>query len=223
MHVKIVWSVTNPCDEQAQTERHLEKSNLMERNGSAVILCAVSSGSSLSFLWMNGSSEVKASDRVQLTDGGSTLTIVNVTRYDQGPFRCHVVNPVSNGTSSPVNFSINGPDNMALTVNGQNMTSFSAGSNVTMICLAESSPPAQFLWAVRGELVSTTGPLLEVFSVSEDQSGLYSCVLKMSGKQSSKFNKTNKFSNCHAKLSLLFLFIMCIPYSKSTVVIIKTR
>lgn len=25
MHVKIVWSVTNPCDEQAQMERHLEK------------------------------------------------------------------------------------------------------------------------------------------------------------------------------------------------------
>uniref|UniRef100_A0A671WD07 Ig-like domain-containing protein n=1 Tax=Sparus aurata TaxID=8175 RepID=A0A671WD07_SPAAU len=124
--------------------------------------CSVSSGSSLSFLWMNSSSEVTASDRVQLTDGNSTLTIVNVTRYDLGPFMC-VFNPVSN-------------DNMALTVNGNNSTSFSVGSNLTMLCSAQSNPPALLQWAVRGELVNTTGPLLELFSVSEDQSGPYSCL-----------------------------------------------
>ncbi|XP_051262598.1 carcinoembryonic antigen-related cell adhesion molecule 1-like [Dicentrarchus labrax] len=153
------------------------QTNLMEFNSSAVITCSVSSGSSVSFLWMNHSSEVTAMDRVQLTDGNSTLTIVNVTRYDQGPFRCHVFNPVSNATSDPVNFTISyGPDNMAITVNGQNTTSFTIGSNLTMLCSAQSNPPAQLQWAYRGELVNTTGPLLELFSVSEDQSGPYSCL-----------------------------------------------
>ncbi|XP_071326928.1 cell adhesion molecule CEACAM6-like [Trachinotus anak] len=153
------------------------QTDFMEFNSSAVIACSISSGSSPSFLWLNGSSEVTASDRVQLTDGNTTLTIVNVTRYDQGPFRCHVFNAVSNGTSDPVNFTISyGPDNMALTVNGQNTTSFSVGSNLTMLCSAQSSPPAQLQWAFRGEVVNTTGPLLGLYSVTEDQSGPYSCL-----------------------------------------------
>ncbi|XP_036929480.1 carcinoembryonic antigen-related cell adhesion molecule 5-like [Acanthopagrus latus] len=155
----------------------VNETNLMEFNGSAVVKCSVSSGSSLSFLWMNGSSEVTASDRVQLTVGNSTLTIVNVTRYDRGPFMCRVLNPVSNGTSDALNFTISyGPDTMALTVNGNNSTSFSVGSNLTMLCSAQSNPPALLQWAVRGELVNTTGPLLQLFSVSEDQSGPYSCL-----------------------------------------------
>ncbi|KAM8868915.1 hemicentin-1-like, partial [Spinachia spinachia] len=153
------------------------QTELVELSGAAVFTCSVLSGSSLSFLWMNASSELKERDRVQLTDGNSTLTIVNVTRHDQGPFTCRASNAVSNGTSGRVNLTISyGPDNMALTVNGQNATSFLVGSNLTVLCSARSYPPAQLGWAFRGQLVNTTGPLLERFSVAEEHSGPYSCL-----------------------------------------------
>ncbi|XP_055780805.1 carcinoembryonic antigen-related cell adhesion molecule 2-like [Salvelinus fontinalis] len=74
--------------------------DLMELNDTAIFSCSVSSGSSpFSYRWLNGSSEVTARYGIQLGDGGRTLTIANVTRYDQGPYRCIVSNPVSSKPS----------------------------------------------------------------------------------------------------------------------------
>uniref|UniRef100_A0A8C4DHI2 Ig-like domain-containing protein n=1 Tax=Dicentrarchus labrax TaxID=13489 RepID=A0A8C4DHI2_DICLA len=81
-------------------------SSSISRFKTSVSLSCSASGSFPSFLWLNGSSEVTASERVQLTDEGSTLSIINVTRYDQGPFICHVFNNFSNYTSDPVKLSI---------------------------------------------------------------------------------------------------------------------
>uniref|UniRef100_A0A3Q2U5U6 Ig-like domain-containing protein n=1 Tax=Fundulus heteroclitus TaxID=8078 RepID=A0A3Q2U5U6_FUNHE len=166
---------------------NINQSDLIELQTSG-LKCSVSTGSSLTFLWMNGSSVVTAGDRVQLTDGNSTLNIVRVSRYDLGPFRCDVSNPISNGTSDSVNFTVNyGPDDMRLTVNGLNTTSFSVGSNLSMSCLTESSPPAQIRWAFRGNIMNVTGAMLELIHVREVQSGPYSCLAFN--------NRTNLHSN----------------------------
>lgn len=73
---------------------------------SVVRLVCLASGSSLSFRWVNGSSEVLQGVGVLLEDGNRTLTIQNVTRFDVGPFSCHVANALDNATSHPISLII---------------------------------------------------------------------------------------------------------------------
>ncbi|XP_036071789.1 hemicentin-1 [Oryzias melastigma] len=164
------------------------QTGLLEFQSSALMNCSVSAGSSLSYVWMNSSSVVTVGDRVHLSNGGSTLSVSNLTRFDSGPFKCLVSNPVSNGTSNTENVTVSyGPDNMALTVNGQETTSFTAGSNLTMLCSAQSNPAAQLQWAFKGALMNSTGTQLQLIHVTENQTGSYSCLAFN--------NNTSKYNN----------------------------
>uniref|UniRef100_A0A8C2ZLI8 Ig-like domain-containing protein n=1 Tax=Cyclopterus lumpus TaxID=8103 RepID=A0A8C2ZLI8_CYCLU len=141
--------------------------DLVEFSSSVRLSCS-SSGSSLSFFWLNGSSEVTASDRVQLTDGGSTLTIVSVTRYDQGPFRCRVFNPISNGSSDPTD------QKYSLTLS-PSQEYYAEGSDIILSCSADSRPAALYKWLLNGDLLSDTGPQLKLMNIQMNQSGNFSC------------------------------------------------
>uniref|UniRef100_A0A671WAX2 Ig-like domain-containing protein n=1 Tax=Sparus aurata TaxID=8175 RepID=A0A671WAX2_SPAAU len=141
---------------------------LVELSGSVSLFCSAS-GSSPSFLWLNSSSDVTASDRVQLTDGGATLTVVSVTRYDQGPFTCHVSNLVSNDTNDP----LNGPENINLTSPSQEY--HVEGSNISLSCSAASRPAAVFYWLLNGDKLFDTGPELRLVNIQMSQNGNYSC------------------------------------------------
>lgn len=80
--------------------------NLVEFNDTAVFMCSFLNGSLPSYVWMNGSSVLTAGGNINLSNGNATLTIVNVTRYDMGPFTCNVSNGVSYQVSSPVFLNI---------------------------------------------------------------------------------------------------------------------
>ncbi|XP_014916461.1 carcinoembryonic antigen-related cell adhesion molecule 5-like [Poecilia latipinna] len=148
--------------------------DLVEFNSSVQLFCSAS-GFSPSFLWMNGSSELTNGDRVQITDGGSTLTVFNVTRYDQGLLTCHVYNYFSRDSSNPVYLSIYyGPDSISLTVSPY-QEKYEEGSDINMFCSAESNPPANFLWFLNETQLFVLGPNLRLTDIQLNENGNYSC------------------------------------------------
>ncbi|KAI5620457.1 carcinoembryonic antigen-related cell adhesion molecule 5 precursor, partial [Silurus asotus] len=151
------------------------QTELVEFNSTVSLRCSAS-GSFLTFVWLNRSSEVTAGDRVQLTDSNSSLTINNVTRDDRGPYQCNVFNSVSQATSPPMNITIHyGPENVAVKADpvGPN---YSTGSNVILTCSAESSPTAEIQWAVNGSALSHIGHELIMNNIQSNQSGSYTCI-----------------------------------------------
>uniref|UniRef100_A0A8C6WHQ9 Ig-like domain-containing protein n=1 Tax=Neogobius melanostomus TaxID=47308 RepID=A0A8C6WHQ9_9GOBI len=135
---------------------------LVEFNDTVRLSCSAS-GSFLSFLWFNDSVEVTASDRVRITDGGATLTVVTVLRYDQGSYTCEVSNPVSSNTTDEELF-VKG---VRLTIS-PSAEYYGEGSVVSFSCSADSRPEAQFRWFINGEMSSSTGAQINL-------SGNYSC------------------------------------------------
>uniref|UniRef100_A0A3B4WBF3 Hemicentin-1-like n=2 Tax=Seriola lalandi dorsalis TaxID=1841481 RepID=A0A3B4WBF3_SERLL len=153
--------------------------SLVEFNDTAVFMCSVSSGSSLSYVWMKGHDVLTAGGEVELSNGNATLTILNVTRYDEGPFKCNVSNGVSYDISPPVYLNISyGPSNTTMMI--VPMVShyiYRTGSNITLSCSAMSSPPAMIKWMVNGVYMNEYGSHIQLVNVTESNSGNYKCVL----------------------------------------------
>ncbi|MCI4374679.1 hypothetical protein PGIGA_G00009230 [Pangasianodon gigas] len=151
------------------------KTELVEFNSTVSLVCSAS-GSTLSFIWLNGSSEVTAGERVQLTDSNSSLTITSVIRGDTGPYQCEASNIISKAMSPPLSLTIYyGPENVA--VEAAPVSPFySSGSNLTLTCSAESSPAAEFQWAVNGAELGEMGQELRLSNIQSSQSGNYTCI-----------------------------------------------
>ncbi|KAI5610204.1 carcinoembryonic antigen-related cell adhesion molecule 1 isoform X2, partial [Silurus asotus] len=166
--VQVFVPVANVTILPSQTE-------LVEFNSTVSLWCSAS-GSFLTFVWLNRSSEVTADDRVQLADSNSSLTITNVTRGDRGPYHCNVSNSVSKGASSPLSLTIYyGPENVAVKADPVGPI-YRAGSNVILTCSAESSPAAEFQWAVNGSALGQMGHELTINDIQSSQSGSYTCI-----------------------------------------------
>ncbi|XP_069560020.1 carcinoembryonic antigen-related cell adhesion molecule 1 [Brachyistius frenatus] len=158
-------------------------------------MCSVSIGTSLSYKWLKGNSTVTGDEVVQLRDGNATLAIVSVTRYDQEPFRCKVSNGISYGMSSPVYLNISyGPSNTTMMIMPMKYI-YKTGSNITLSCSAESSPPAMIQWMIDGVYLNQFGPHLQLEKVTESQSGNYKCLFHNS--------VTSRFSSTSAMIRIL--------------------
>ncbi|GAA6229631.1 carcinoembryonic antigen-related cell adhesion molecule 5-like [Lates japonicus] len=174
-HGQLTLSVQVPISNVTLKAR---ATNLVEFNDTAVLMCSVSSGSSLSYVWLKGHHEVTAGGNVQLSNGNATLTIVSVTRYDEGPFKCNVSNGVSNEISPSVYLNISyGPSNTTMII--MPMVPhyiYRTGSNITLSCTAASRPPAMIQWMHNGMYLNEYGSQIQLYNVTESDSGSYKCV-----------------------------------------------
>ncbi|XP_077383206.1 cell adhesion molecule CEACAM5-like [Festucalex cinctus] len=152
----------------------VNNTHLVEFNSTARLSCS-SSGSSITFRWLNTSNEISAGDRVQFSDEGATLTVAPVTRYDQRAFGCRVANAVSEGTSdSVVLFVSYGPDDTHLDASPL-QEYIAEGSNVVLSCSADSRPAAVFSWFLDGKEIMIRESQLPLINIQQSQSGNYNC------------------------------------------------
>ncbi|KAK3551611.1 hypothetical protein QTP70_019753 [Hemibagrus guttatus] len=167
------------------------QTELVEFNSSVSFVCSTS-GSSLSFIWLNGSSEITAGERVQLTDNNSSLTITSVIRGDTGPYECEASNSISRKKSLPLSLIIYyGPENVAAAAYPVG-PSYSFGSNLKLTCSAESRPAAEFQWAVNGTELGEMGQELKLSNIQISQSGNYTCIAH--NKQSLRYSVSQLIS-----------------------------
>ncbi|XP_072571991.1 cell adhesion molecule CEACAM8-like [Paramormyrops kingsleyae] len=170
----ICTSVFKPTAQVSDVIIQANATELVEFNDSVSLTCSAS-GSSPTFHWLNGSSDIIVSERVHLSADNRTLTISSVLRSDQKPIYCSVTNIISSNTSRPFTFNVSfGPDNVAVTVSPPGPI-FTSGTSLTLSCSAESRPPAQFQWALNDTLLNEMGDKLQLTNIKESQSGNYVC------------------------------------------------
>ncbi|XP_026875271.2 carcinoembryonic antigen-related cell adhesion molecule 1 [Electrophorus electricus] len=172
LRAEVALSVQEPI---TNVSLAVSQTNLVEFNDSVTFTCSAH-GTPLEFSWRNRSSELTSGGSVQLSSDGRILTITNLTRYDQGPFTCIVANGISNGTSGTIYLKISyGPSNLTMIVIPKK-TGYISGSNITLTCSADSSPPALFLWSNNNVFLNTSGQSLQLTNASQNQTGSYTCI-----------------------------------------------
>ncbi|XP_044064748.1 carcinoembryonic antigen-related cell adhesion molecule 1 isoform X2 [Siniperca chuatsi] len=159
--------------------------NLVEFIDTAVLMCSVAHGTYPSYVWLNGSSVVTASEGVQLSNGNATLTIVRVTHYDDGLFRCNVSNGISHEISLPVYLNISyGPMKPVITGPSMALT----GTWEIFNCSSASHPPSHIIWYFNNSQVATTSELA-IGPLTLNMSGKYICMAfnSVTGKNSTAY------------------------------------
>uniref|UniRef100_A0A5F8G1I0 Ig-like domain-containing protein n=1 Tax=Monodelphis domestica TaxID=13616 RepID=A0A5F8G1I0_MONDO len=123
------------------------------------------------YLWfLNGLAP--GGNRIQLSPDRRTLTIRSLTRFDnKGPYVCEIENPLFRNRSDPFPLNVTyGPD-IATIVHSAD--EYPPGANITLSCVADSNPAAQFTWLHNGQPVSKSATFSIIASLSD--AGTYTC------------------------------------------------
>ncbi|KAM4567415.1 cell adhesion molecule CEACAM5-like [Fundulus diaphanus] len=171
--VQLQLSVQEPISNVTLSAK---RTDLVEFNDTAVFMCSVSTGTSLSYKWLAGNSTISSGADVQLSNDGASLTMTKVTRFDMGPYRCNVSNGVGYEVSPSVYLTINyGPSNTSITVMPVKYM-YRSGSDISLSCWADSKPTAMIYWMFDEVRLNQSGSQLDLQNVNKNNSGTYKCV-----------------------------------------------
>ncbi|XP_021022550.1 carcinoembryonic antigen-related cell adhesion molecule 1 isoform X5 [Mus caroli] len=153
-------------------------SNPVEGDDSVSLTCeSYTDPDDITYLWSRNGESLSEGDRLKLSEGNRTLTLLNVTRNDTGPYVCETRNPVSVNRSDP--FSLNiiyGPDTPIISPSDIYLH---PGSNLNLSCHAASNPPAQYFWLIN-EKPHASSQELFIPNITTNNSGTYTCFVNNS-------------------------------------------
>ncbi|XP_043848826.1 carcinoembryonic antigen-related cell adhesion molecule 5-like isoform X2 [Dromiciops gliroides] len=141
-------------------------------NKDNVSLTCQAESQNITYLWFINQNP-PAGDRMVLSPDNKTLTIINVTREDQGPYVCEIQNPVSVNRSDPFTLNITyGPDPPMILPTDPH---YPVGATLELSCSAVSNPPAQYTWLINGTQMVSTTQNVSIPNVSLNYTGTYTC------------------------------------------------
>uniref|UniRef100_F7D4I0 Ig-like domain-containing protein n=1 Tax=Callithrix jacchus TaxID=9483 RepID=F7D4I0_CALJA len=139
-----------------------------------VALTCETEAQNTNYLWWVNNQSLPVSSRLLLSNDNRTLTLLNVTRNDTGPYECEIQNPVSVNRSDPVTLNVTyGPDTPTIS---PSKTSYYPGANLSLFCDAASNPPAEYSWLINGTSLQKNTQELFISNITVDDSGSYACV-----------------------------------------------
>uniref|UniRef100_A0A8C8RG36 Ig-like domain-containing protein n=1 Tax=Pelusios castaneus TaxID=367368 RepID=A0A8C8RG36_9SAUR len=116
-------------------------------------------------LWLRNMTYLATDQRLELSPGNRTLTMLKVTRGDAGAYQCEVRNPISTNPALP----------MALLASPNLLGPITLGSPLTLMCVTDSVPPSHYLWLHNGTDANETGSRWTINPMTWDQQGTFVC------------------------------------------------
>ncbi|XP_063108891.1 Fc receptor-like protein 5 isoform X2 [Cavia porcellus] len=151
----------------------VNNSSPVEGEEAVALTCEPETQNTTYLWWINGQS-LQDGDRLKLSEGNRTLTLLKVTRKDTGPYECETRNPATFNQSDPAFLNISyGPDDPVIS---PQESYFRAGTFLRLSCDADSNPPAQYSWLVNGSFLQPTQELF-IPNISENDTGSYTCLV----------------------------------------------
>ncbi|ELW71083.1 Carcinoembryonic antigen-related cell adhesion molecule 5 [Tupaia chinensis] len=164
-------------------------------------LSCISPNNDVTVRWFLNLEVIQEGDGPAISSDGRALIVPTVTRNDSGTYHCETRNHLGSRLSEALIVDVAyGPDIPTVTAEDPD---FVIGSNLTLICSADSYPHAQYTWSING-LPKSEGQTLFISSLSRAHSGVYTC------------NASNPISGLHSSVDISITVSETLPQPNIT-------